>query len=170
MVDLIDFIQGTGDPILFLILVFIYSVLVAIILPIPIEIILFGPGSTGDYLVYLRVALVMAAGKAVGAWMIFILGTKVEDNIRRWSAKYPFFERFVQWCIRFVRKTRYTGLFILLSIPGMTDTVPIYIYSLFNEEGEVLDKRMFVGVNFAAGLVRAALMLAIFLAFGFWLG
>ncbi len=142
----------------------------AIILPIPIEIILIGPGSSGDYGIYFRTAFVMALGKAVGAWLVFVLGTKVEDNIRRWSRKYRLVERFVTWCIAFVRKTRYVGLFLLLSIPGMTDTVPIYIYSLFNEEGEVLDMRLFTGVNFAAALVRAVFMLAIFLAFGIWLG
>jgi len=163
VVDVIDFIQGTGNPVLFLILVFIYSILVAIILPVPIELVLLAPASTGNYGFYAIIALVIGGGKAIGSWLIFLLGIRIEDDIRRWSKRARWIERLVEWCITFVRKTRYLGLFIILSIPGMTDTIPIYIYSLFNEEGELLNMWLFVAVNFAAGIVRSCVMLALYI-------
>ncbi len=111
---------------------------------------------------YMAASVVMAFGKTVGAWGVFFLGLKLEDDIRKWSKRFKIAETFVDWCIAFVRKTKYIGLFILLSIPLMTDTVPLYIYSLFNADGKVLDMKLFGLVNFLAALARSLLLL------GFW--
>ncbi|MFQ6106724.1 MAG: hypothetical protein ACE5QF_03950 [Thermoplasmata archaeon] len=170
MADLIGFLEEVfTNPILFFPLLFAYSVLVAIILPIPIEIALIWPLLQNDIVLYATATLIMAVGKTVGSWAIFFLGIRIEDNIRRWSEKYRLARRFVDAMIRFVRRTRYVGLLLLLSIPLMTDTVPIYIYSLFNEEGEVLHLKLFLGVNFLAAIVRSAIIAVVFVAFGFTL-
>lgn len=167
MADLITLLEEVfTNPVLFFPLLFIYSVLVAIILPIPIEIALIWPLLKGDLLFYAGATLTMAVGKSIGSWGIFFLGTKVEDDIRRWSERYEIARRFVDVMIDFVRKTRYIGLLILLSIPLMMDTVPIYIYSLFNKEGEILQLRLFLAVNFIAAIFRSIIVAIVFVALG----
>ncbi|MFQ5885032.1 MAG: hypothetical protein ACE5IO_08020 [Thermoplasmata archaeon] len=148
-----------SQPYLFFLLLFIYSVLVAIILPIPIEIALVF--AIGDIPFLVAVALTIGIGKTVGAMGIFYLGLKVEDNIRRWSSKYRFIDKTVKALTKFVDKSGYWGFFILLSIPFMMDTVPIYIYSLFNEEGRLMKWNYFLLANFAAGIVRSIVFLGL---------
>src|SRR5438876_905920 len=55
----------------------------------------------------------------------------------------------------------YAGLYLLLSIPLMSDTIPIYVYSLFNQEGKALERNMFLIANFLAALNRVAILGAI---------
>ena len=168
MVDLIAFLEEVfGNPVLFFPLLFLFSVLVAVILPIPIEVAIIWPILSGDFVLFVGATLTIAIGKTVGAWAIFFLGIRVEDNIRRGSEKYRFWKWFVELMTRFVRRTRHVGLLILLSIPLMTDTIPIYIYSLFNTEGEVLSMSVFLSVNFVAAVIRSAIVAALFVAFGF---
>jgi len=151
----------------FIVLVFIYSILVAIILPIPIEIALWWPLAERNLLFFGSVAIVIGAGKATGSWAIFLLGLRVENTIIKWSKRFRLVEKLVRLCIAFVRRTSYFGLYILLSIPLMTDTIQIYVYSLFNEGGKLLDMRIFVLANFLAGINRALVLALIFLFLGF---
>lgn len=151
------------NPAVYLPLLFIYSFLVAIILPVPIELALLWPLLANDMVLYAAATLVMAAGKAVGGWAVFFLGLKLEDEIRRWSKRFKIADNIVNWCIEFVRKTNYIGLFILLSIPLMSDTAVLYVYSLFNKEGEVLNMSKFVIVNFFAAIVRSLILLGLWI-------
>lgn len=155
--DLIGLLSdATANPFIFFPLLFTYSFLVAIILPLPIELaLLFIEDPT--YMV--ATAVVIGFGKMVGAWAIFHLGLKVEDNIRRWSENYKIVNKIVRFSIWFVDRTGYIGLFVLLSIPFMTDTVPIYIYALFNEEGKLMKRNYFLLTNFAAGIVRGIIFI-----------
>ena len=169
--DIVAWISAAyNTPAIYLTLTFLFSILVAIILPIPIEIVLFAPlvGQQWGYIG--SIVLAMAAGKTVGAYLVFRLGVRVEDNIRRWATKYRIADRFVKWCEVFVRKTNYIGLYVLLSIPLMSDTIPIYLYSLFNEEGKALDWRAFLVSNFLAAWTRAGILALIFLATNIFLG
>jgi len=174
---LLNSFQNRG---VYLLLVFIYGILVAVILPIPIEIALFLPAAQKDYVFFLLVALDIGAGKGVGAYLIFRLGLRVEDNIRFWIEPKPtnvlwvrnvkgIFKRIVEWWTRFIMKTRYVGLFILLSIPLMSDTLPIYLYALFNKEGGLLQSGIFVAVNFFAGVLRSFIVLTLFVFWGTWI-
>lgn len=149
----------------YLSITFGFSVLVAIVLPVPIEVVLIAPILEQRWGYLLAVIFAMAAGKTVGAWAIFYLGLRVEGSIRRWADRYKWIDRFVEWCERFVRKTNYIGLYVLLSIPLMSDTVPLYLYSLFNEEGKALDRRAFLISNFLAAWTRAGFLVLVFLAF-----
>lgn len=164
--DFARVLQATYDtPIAYLAITFVYAILVAIVLPIPIEVALVGPILQQRWSYLAGVTAAMAIGKTVGAWLIFYLGLRVEGNIRHWSERYAVARRIVNWCERFVRKTNYIGLYILLSIPLMSDTVPLYLYSLFNEEGESLNRRAFLISNFLAAWTRAGFLVFIFLAF-----
>ena len=155
--DLIALLSdATANPFVFFPLLFTYSILVAIILPLPIELALI---FVEDPTYMVVTAIVIGLGKMVGAWGIFFLGLKIEDNIRRWSEKYKIVNKVVRFSIWFVDKTGYVGLFILLSIPFMTDTIPIYIYALFNEEGKLMKRNYFLLTNFVAGIVRGLIFI-----------
>src|SRR5437879_2188437 len=127
-----------------MLLAFGYAILVAIILPIPIEIALVKPLADQNFGFLLGTGLAIAAGKTLGAWLIFIFGLNIEGSIRKWSARW----RVADWTVRkaenLVQKTGYAGLYLLLSIPLMSDTIPIYVYSVFNQEGKALERTMFL--------------------------
>src|SRR3970040_1518130 len=147
--DLAAWIAGAyNTPAAYLTLTFTFSVLVAIIPPIPIEVVLLAPLLAQQWAYLGSIAAAMALGKTVGAGLVFVFGVRVEDNIRHWSEKYRIADRFVKWCEKFVRKTNYICLYSLLSIPLMSDTIPIYLYSLFNEEGKALDWRAVLRSDF----------------------
>jgi len=153
-----------GNPVVFFLFVFGFSVLIAIILPIPIELFLIVPFvdpllTPGERLNLMTLALVgVALGKAVGAWLVFLLGVKVEGAMHRWAERAQLFAKVLAALERFVRWSGSIGLYVLLSIPLMSDTAVLYFYALFNEEGKAIDQRLFIGSNFLAGINRVALV------------
>jgi len=162
---LVEFLTAAyNNPAVYLFLVFLYAVAVAVILPIPIEFALLAPLFEERWGYVIGIAFALAAGKTVGAFLIFLLGLNVEGTIRGWSRRWRVAEWFVTKAEAFVRKTGYAGLYILLSIPLMSDTIPLYIYSLFNEEGRALDRNMFLISNFLAALNRVAVLAFLFVA------
>lgn len=155
---LVEYLAASNtNPFLYGFLLFTYAALAAIFLPVPVEFALALNPAMADWIK----ALILGAGKAAGALGIFVLGLRVEDNIRRYSAKHPLVKRGVDAAFDFVKVTRWIGLLILLSIPFMPDTLPIYIYSIFNKEGQAIRPPAFIAVNFIAGVVRAALFLTL---------
>ncbi len=76
----------------------------------------------------------------------------------------------IKWIMRhsenLVRRYGYPAMFVIMAIPGMIDTVPLYIFSILNKEGTLMTLRGFVITNIAAGITRAALIWLIFYAFG----
>ena len=163
MVDLLQVLNDTyNTPWLYMVLAFGYAVLVAIVLPIPIEIALLPPLIDQRWGYLTGTALAIAAGKTFGAFLIFVFGLNVEGSVRRWSGRWRFAAWFVNKAEKFVQKTGYTGLYLLLSIPLMSDTIPIYVYSVFNQEGKALERNMFLIANFLAALNRVAILGAAF--------
>ena len=161
--DLLGFLQSAYDaPAVYLGLVLVYAIAVAIVLPIPIELALLKPLLDGRWGYIAGITLALAAGKTIGAWLVFLLGINVEGPIRAWSARFRLAKWFVEKAEAFVRRTGYAGLYILLSIPLMSDTIPLYVYSLFNEEGKALDQNMFLIANFLAALNRVAILVLLF--------
>ncbi len=160
--QLIAFLESiSNDPVAYSVIFYIYCVLAAIILPIPVE---FGLFLNPDVSIFIK-ALILGLGKATGGFLIFYLGIKVEGPIKRWSRKWKWFKNFVDLMERFVCRTRYIGLYILLSIPLMTDTVPIYLFSVFNMDGKALNAKWFALTNFLAGVTRALAVYVIFMFF-----
>jgi hypothetical protein len=158
-----DFLNSVqNDVFVYSAFLFLYSIAAAIILPIPVEAALFISPATP----FILKALLLGAGKAVGSVAIFYIGFELEGPVRRWSERFKFFKRFVDFCEWFVAKLGYLGLFILLSIPLMSDTVVLYVFSLFNKEGRVLQLKWFALVNLLAGITRAMAVYAIVT----WLG
>ncbi|MFQ5918650.1 MAG: hypothetical protein ACE5I4_01225 [Thermoplasmata archaeon] len=152
-----------ADPLLYLLVLFVYGILTAIVLPIPIELALFiRPETLSPFLI----AGVIGLSKMVGASLIFVLGLRVEGPIRYYSARYPILGRIVGYITRFVRVTKWVGLFVLLAIPFLPDTLPIYLYSLFNKQGQLIPAWVFLIVNFVAGTVRAIIFFFLVELFG----
>ena len=72
----------------------------------------------------------------------------------------------MKWAARFVQRTGYVGMYVLLSIPLMSDTVPLYLYSLFNAGGKSLSRRAFLVSNFLAAWTRAGFLVLIYFVVG----
>lgn len=162
--EIINFLLTAYDnPAIFLPLVFLYAIAIAVFLPVPIELSLLLPIANGQWGYLVSITLALAAGKTVGAWLVFVLGVRVEDNIRRWSERWKTARWFVGLLERFVAKTRTLGVYAILSIPLMPDTITLYLYSLFNREGEALERNLFLAANFSAAINRVAILVALFL-------
>ena len=160
--DLLNFLtQVSTNPIEYSIVFFVYCIAAAVILPIPVEFGLF----LNDNVSIVIKALILGAGKAVGSILIFYLVIKVEGPIRRWR-RFRWFHWLVCKIEWFVSKTRYVGLYLILSIPLMVDTVPVYVFSIFNAEGKAMRLRWFALANLLAGFTRAIVVFLVFQAIG----
>ncbi len=157
-----------NNPYTYLVLFFIFCVLAAVILPIPVELGLAGfipfiqeggefLGFTSIFPAFLIVSVVMGLGKGVGSWMVFIIGEKIEDNIRVWF-KWKWFVSFTEFLTRFCERFGYVAIYLILSVPIVPDTIPLYIFSLLNKDGEVFEMKWFVQANFWAGLSRGLIV------------
>ncbi len=164
MEPLIPLLDTLTNPYVFLPLLFAYSVLVAVVLPTPLEVALIP--LIAHPALYGIAAITIGAGKAAGSWMIFLVGLRADRAIKKASSRFSPTKSFVDFCVWFVRKTKYIGLFLILTLPFMSDTVPLYLYSLFNQEGTILSARYFIFTNFLAGINRALILLIVILALG----
>jgi hypothetical protein len=154
----IGFLESLANsPVEYAIVLYFYSIATAILLPIPVEVGLFLAPSLG----ILTKSLIVAAGKATGCILVFYLGLKLEKSIRLWSEHIFFIGWFVKFMEWFVSKTQYWGLYFLMSVPFMPDTITLYLYSVFNKD-EIMTPNYFVVVNFMATINRC--MIVIFLA------
>jgi membrane protein YqaA with SNARE-associated domain len=162
MTDLMQWLASLGnDPLAYLIIFFIFCVAAAIILPIPVELgLLFG-----EVVPYPIKAIVLGLGKGVGSVAVFEIGMKLEPKIRSWS-RWRWFKWLFEMCEKFVAKYNYYALYVILSIPLMLDTVPIYIFSLANKNGKALEVKWFAVTNFFAGVTRAAILWLLLEALG----
>jgi len=160
--DLIDYLEANqADPTTYLLIFFIFCVAAAIILPIPIEI-----GLVINPSVFFPIkALVMGLGKGTGAFAVYYIGGKVEETVMRY-VKWGWFRWLLEKSEKFVRRFGYFALYIIMSIPGMVDTIPLYIFSILNKEGKLLSVQGFVIANFLAGINRAFLIYALIELFG----
>lgn len=159
--NLIDVLFSIGnDPVQYSLLFFTYAVLAAVILPIPVEIGLFNMAIHPAILVS-----VLALGKGAGSYFVFQIGVTAREKIKRWSEKNSFSSKIVEYSEAFVKKYGYVGLFIILSIPLMIDSISLYLFSLLNpdEDGEkAMRKNWFIVINIVAGAVRGIITLAVF--------
>ena len=160
--EFINFLEKyQADPASFLAFLFVFSILAAVILPIPIEsALVFTPPGVP----ILVAALVLGLGKGVGAMAVFVIGAKIEKTVvsfERWG----WFRWLVNKSEAFVRRFGYLALYIIMSIPFMSDTIPLYIFSLLNKEGKLLKIHWFALVNVAAGTTRGLVFLIVIKGF-----
>jgi len=158
-----------SNPLEFSVVFFIYTILATVILPIPVEAALF---FSMDHTPFYVKALLLGLGKMVGAALVFKIGDKIGDTVKGWSEKWGWFNWIVRKCEWLVEKTGYVGIYLILSIPIMTDTVPLYIFSIFNEKVDEEGKPIramkwnrFAVVCFLAGVTRAMVVYTVFWTF-----
>ena len=158
--DLIDIMLGAmQDPLTYSIIFFIYVILAAVILPIPVEIGLFN-----SYINPILLIFILAIGKGVGASIAFEIGTRARSVLKKRSIGISLTKKIISWCERFVKKYGYYGLFILMSTPLMIDSATLYLFSMLNpkEKGKrAMTRRWFVLINIAAGGVRGTIILLV---------
>lgn len=163
--ELMDYlINAIENPIPYSLIFFVYVVLAAVILPIPVEIGLFNP-----YIHPIILLLILSLGKGVGALIVFYIGAGVRAKLKQWSIKSHRIKKIITVCERFVLKYGYFGLFIIMSIPLMIDSLTLYLFSLLNPKMDgksALTKGKFVLINMIAGATRGTIVLAVFYVFG----
>lgn len=156
------------NPAAYLLFIFIFSTLAAIILPLPVELVLvgfifylvepdvnfLGLGIAGAFIL---IAIVMGIGKALGSWVVFVIGIKAERLVEKYLS-WGWFQRFMARVQRFCVKFGYFAMYLVMCIPMMTDTVPLYIFAILNKEGEIFDRNWFVFTNLWAGISRTLLV------------
>jgi len=146
--------QVQGDPFVYSIVSFIYIIAATLFLPVPVELMLFLSPATP----FILKAILLGVGKAVGSVIVFYIGMNVERPINTLTRKWGFFRMVVKFSNWLVDKLGYVGLYIILSIPIMVDTVPVYLFSIFRKERQAKDLRNFAITNLAAGITRAAIV------------
>ena len=160
--ELMDILFGaSSNPFLYSVIFFIYCMGAAVILPLPVELGLF----VGNVHPAIKV-LVLGAGKAVGSYFVFFIGLKVDQSVKKMSVRFKRYGKFVDKMERFVGKYGYYSLYIILSIPMMIDTMPLYLFSIYNAEDDGMSQKGFVIVNFFAGCTRAIIIITILYGFG----
>jgi len=155
--DLTDFIEGlkNADPGTYLASLFFFSFIAAVFLPVPVEtIVAFAPSGVPIAVV----AVVSGLGKGLGAMTVFYLGTAIEKTILNYT-KWGWFRWILNKSEVFVRRFGYPAIYFIMSIPLMTDSVPLYLFSVLNKEGKLLNVWWFTLVNIAAGATRATIVL-----------
>lgn len=147
----IDALVRSASGPLGLLIVFVFSFLCAVVLPLPSEIVLLAPidlglPGWGDLAVLVGVA---AAGKAAGGVVALALST----NATRTGRFRNFIQRFRVGAIvtveeivgGVVREYGLLGLITTLSIPGAPDTAAIYAFSIGNDDYVEFAAAAFVG-------------------------
>lgn len=159
---MMSFLAHTAaDPIAYSVVLFFYAIMAAVILPIPVEVgLLLSPHTP-----VIMLAAILGLGKMVGSVLVFYLGLGIGDKVEGWSAKWPGFGWLVAKSEWLVKKLNYLGLYLILSVPLMTDTVPLYIFSILNKNG-VFTMQMFAFANLCAGITRASILLILLSLFG----
>lgn len=161
--QLTDYLQSNqADPGTYLLVLFIFCVAAAIILPIPVEVALVvNPG------IHILVkAAVLGLGKGTGAIAVFFLGRKIDETVGQYARKWRWYKWLLVKSEKLVRKYGYVAMYIIMSIPGMVDTIPLYIFSILNKEGKLMTLWGFAAVNVLAGVTRAFLIYSLFQVFG----
>ena len=157
--------QATGPG--GLVLIGIYSFLIAFILPLPSEIVLI-PVETGTFALglpnvfeYALVMLASATGKAGGSVFAFHLGQEAKESgpIVRFLRRSRF--DLVEWSerqtVELARKYGYVGLALALSVPFFPDTLSIYAFAVLER-----DYVKFAAATFAGSLGRLLVTIGIF--------
>lgn len=165
--QLIDYLSANqADPGTYLLIFFIFCVAAAILLPIPVEVALMvNPG-----IFFPIKALVMGLGKATGATAVFFIGRKIDETVGVYARRWRWYNWLLVKSEALVRRYGYPAMFAIMATPFMVDTIPLYVFSVLNKEGELMTLKWFVLVNFLAGVTRAVLVYFLFTAFGMFGG
>jgi hypothetical protein len=139
----------------------VYAVLATVILPLPIELgLLVSPGTP-----FLLLAVVLGPGRVVGGVMVFYAGHRIGSQTHAWFHRWNWSRQMMKWFEGLIRKLGYLGLYIIMSIPFMLDSLPLYAYAISYQDMDFQIK-WFALTNFLAGFTRAIVSRALLDIFG----
>lgn len=123
-----------------LVIIWVYSFLIAFVLPLPSEIVLAAPLDLG-LTTWTRLGLIMVVsglGKAAGSVVAFHIGQEVKSSgpvlrffarrgydVRGWSERQT---------VRLAQRWGYGGLALALSVPFFPDTISIYAFAILERD------------------------------------
>ncbi|MBS3781978.1 MAG: hypothetical protein KGY66_06920 [Candidatus Thermoplasmatota archaeon] len=163
--DLIEILTNFAtNPFAYSVVFLIYSILAAVILPIPVEVGLF------NYHIHPIILIsILALGKGIGAFIVFHIGTSARKRLKKLSTpENRILKKILEYSEWFVKKYGYYGLLIILSTPLMIDSISLYLFSLLNpeEKGKGMEVEGFTIINIIGGALRGVITLAVF----YWVG
>jgi len=142
-----------------LVLIGIYSFLIAFVLPLPSEIVLAPAGSMRLGLPLSAttgvIVLVSGLGKAAGSVFAFHIGQEAKQSgpiirfVRR--SRFDIVEWSEKTAVQLAQEYGYIGLALALSVPGFPDTISIYAFSVLEK-----DYYRFAAATFAGSVGRLA--------------
>ena len=121
-------------------IIFVYSFLIAFILPGPSEIVLVAPLDLGlSYPASLSlIVIVSSVGKAAGSVVAFRVGKGIKESgpVVAWLRRSRF--DVVKWSekqtVEIARKWGYLGLALALCVPFFPDTLSVYAFAVLEED------------------------------------
>jgi len=171
LVDLgdVEHLVETATGPLGLLIIWIYSFLIAFVLPLPSEIVL-PPAETLRLGLpveanYALVIVVSGLGKAAGSVFAFHLGQEAKQSgpvvraLRR--SRFDIVEWSESKVVQVSRRLGYVGLALALCVPGFPDTLSIYAFAVLEE-----DYLKFAAATFVGSVGRLLITLGVF-ALGF---
>jgi membrane protein YqaA with SNARE-associated domain len=153
-----QFVETATGP-LGLVIIGVYSFLIAFILPLPSEVVLAPAGHLQlgvetPYVADLGIIMVVSGlGKAAGSVFAFHIGQEakhagpVERRLR--ESRFDVIEWSEKKTVKLAQKFGYAGLALALCVPGFPDTLSIYAFSVLEE-----DYVKFAAATFAGSVGR----------------
>jgi membrane protein YqaA with SNARE-associated domain len=144
-------------------IIFLYSFLIAFVLPGPSEIVLVAPLDLGlDPVAKLSaIMLVSAVGKAAGSVFAFHIGQEVKQAgpIVGWlrRSRWDVMEWSETRSVQLAQRYGYGGLALALSVPFFPDTISIYAFAVLEE-----DYVKFAAATFVGSLGRLLVTVSLF--------
>ncbi|MFC6836547.1 YqaA family protein [Halomarina ordinaria] len=151
-----------------LVLIAVYSFLIAIVLPLPSEVVLAAPLNLGlpRWANLTTIIVVSALGKAAGSVLALRLGHEAKeqsgpiiDFLRR--SRFDVIAYSERKTVEIARQYGYIGMALALSVPFFPDTISIYAFSVLEDDYAKFALATFVGsagrLLVTLGLVGGAL-------------
>jgi membrane protein YqaA with SNARE-associated domain len=121
-------------------IVFVYSFLIAIVLPLPSEVVLLAPLNLGlpGWMTMTLVIVVSAVGKSVGSVLALRIGNEAKKAgpvlraLNRTGIDVVGISQ--RTTVNLVQKYGYIGLALALCVPGFPDTLSIYAFSVLEDD------------------------------------
>ncbi|UPM42392.1 YqaA family protein [Halocatena salina] len=134
-----------------LVLIFVYSFLIAVVLPFPSEIVLAAPLNLGvpEWITMALIVVVSGTGKALGSVFALNIGDRAIHSgpviraVERTGIDIVGISQ--RKTVQIVRRYGYIGLAGVLCIPGFPDTISIYAFTVIEQDYIKFAVATFVG-------------------------
>lgn len=143
-------VRAASGP-LGLVIIFVYSFLIAFILPGVSEVVLLADINVGlpSWVELSTIILVSGVGKAAGSVLAFHIGQEAKQSgpVVRWlrESRFDIVELSESAALSLARRFGYVGLAAALCVPGFPDTVSIYAFAVLERDYVKFAIATFVG-------------------------